>query len=497
MKNILKSIVLVAAATCVFSSCHKDLDITYGMTLNSTTMWKDPSDLEKSVPGIFLRMQSYFSANECNVFYLGEVRVGNYMWGPSLESKVADNFKIACRESTLNGSQTIGWSGLYSTIDQANAVLKYADQCKATPDRVKWAKAQAYFARAYCYFWAARIWGYVPINLVPVESTTQPECYPVQRTPAEVYAQVFEDIKACEEIADALGTNKYLGTKDALLMLKAEFGLWMYTNQKAGAEYLTVAQDALQTLGISDSNLLPDYKSIFDRTNKVNKEVVFALNFTTTTKGGYQVYFFHPANLIASAYQNKNGGPVPINSTQWWAYPESFVKVLKDSEKAGDKRVATNLGYGPYSSASDKHEITWCNKFLGDMSVAPVVQDCDHLYYRYALAVMMDAELKYYQKDYAGALKSLNLVAKRAYGVDNKYTSTAPADVLQAITDEYFLEFPAEGVIWFSLIRLGQLEKYNPGIAEKAAKNPNILLWPIANGSLNKNQNLKQVQGWS
>lgn len=69
MKNIFKALILLVAGTMFLTSCHKDLDITYGMTLNSTTMWKDPSDLEQSVPGIYERLRNYFKADECNVFF--------------------------------------------------------------------------------------------------------------------------------------------------------------------------------------------------------------------------------------------------------------------------------------------------------------------------------------------------------------------------------------------------------------------------------------------
>ena len=117
---------------------------------------------------------------------------------------------------------------------------------------------------------------------------------------------------------------------------------------------------------------------------------------------------------------------------------------------------------------------------------------------------MLDAELKYYKKDYAGANKSLNLIAKRAYGKDNYYTSTAPADVLNNIVHEYFMEFPAEGMIWWALIRTGKIWDMEPNseipgqtFRTMQAKNPNILLWPILQSSINKNSNLHQIQGWS
>jgi len=503
MKSAIKAIILAVSAICLLSSCHKDLDITYGMVLNSGNMWQDPSDLEQSVPGIYQRLRNYFSANECNVFYLGEVRVGDSMWGPSLESKVSDNFKIACRHNTMNGSNTIGWSGLYSAIDQANAVLKYADRCKASASVVSWAKAQAYFARAFSYFYVARIWGYAPINLLPVESPTQAECYPEQRTPVEILDQVSEDIDSCFVYASALGTSKYLGTKEALLMLKAEYSLWMYTVMgRKSKSYVEAAETALSPI-VTSSCLLLKYSDVFDRTNKVNSEVVFALNNTAASTAGYQIYFCHPANLIATQYQCKNGGPVPISSTQWWAFSQPFLDALKSAQKAGDTRVATNLGCGPY--ATDGHEITWCNKLLGDMSVQPVKLDNDLLYYRLAQAVLMYAEAKYWNEDYEGANAALNIIAKRAYGINGKYTSTKAEDVLANIVNEYTYEFPAEGVIWWAYIRTGKIWGIEPNneipgqtFQTLKAKNPNILYWPIANSSINKNPGkIKQVEGWN
>ena len=501
MKNIIKFIGIAFLCAAVFTACHKDLEIPYDNALSVSNMWKDASDLEQSVPGIYKRLHSYFSDSECNVFYLGETRVGDYMWGPSLESKVQDNFKIACRHNTLTPSNTIGWSGLYSTIDQANAVIKHGPECGATEARLNWALAQSYFARAFCYFYAARIWGEVPVNLLPVESTTQEECYPVQKSIAEVYEQVEKDIAACEELSSVLGKEKYFATADALNTLKADYALWMYATRDGGSKYLDMADEALKAIGISSSKLLPEYGKVFDRTNKKNAEIIFSLALSASDTGGYQIYFCQPSNLIASAYRNN---PVPISSTQWWSYSKGFVEELKASKAKGDTRVATNLGYGPYSSASDKHEITWCNKLVGDMSKSPVVQDNDLIYYRYGYVVMLDAELKYYQKNYAGANASLNIIAQRAYGKENYYTSTAPKDVLNNIVHEYFMEFPAEGMIWWALIRTGKIWDMVPNAEipgqtfnDLRAKNPNILLWPIAQGSLNKNSKLHQIEGWS
>ena len=209
--------------------------------------------------------------------------------------------------------------------------------------------------------------------------------------------------------------------------------------------------------------------------------------------GGYYIYYYHPSNLIAASYRN---APVPISSTQWWSYSQQFIDILEKSKNDnGDRRVDCNLGIGEYGASGQT--ISWPNKFLGDMSKQPVVLDCDLLYYRYALAVMMDAELKYYKKDYAGALKSLNLIAKRAYGKDNFYTEANRDAVLSALVNEYFLEFPAEGVIWWALIRLDKIWDYNPELKTMQQTNKNILLWPITASARNKNHKLTQTEGWN
>lgn len=498
MKKKLLYTLAVALGLASLTACHDDLNIVYDNTLSASNMWKDPSDLEQSVNGIWSRVRSFFSATEANVFYYGEVRVGDFMWGPSLKDKVQDNFKISCRHQTLTPANTVGWTNAYKAIDQANAVLAHSSSCNATAEMENWANAQAYFARAFMYFYAVRIWGEIPLNLLPVEGTSQAETYPYQVDASDVYEQIADDIASCEACGDVLGNEKYFATADALNMLKAEYALWMYSTRNGGAKYLEMAENALDAIGISSTRLLDDYSDIFDRDNRKNAEVMFAMNNTSTSTAGYQVFFCHTSNSIKSQYRQK---PVPISSTQWWHYSKDFQNKLLQSKASGDKRVDTNLGVGNYGA--DGGEVSWVNKFLGDMSGSSVVFDNDLLYYRYAQAVMMHAELKYYQGEYRAALNSLNLVAKRAYGKDNVYVAETANEVLDAIVNEYFLEFPAEGVIWWALIRTGRIWDYVPNseipgvtFADLKTKNPNILLWPIPQGSLNKNPNLHQIAGW-
>lgn len=131
-KSILKYILMISAATSMMS-CNGDLDVMQDNKLSASNMWTTSTDVIQSTYGIYERMRSNFVDGYINVFYWGEARVGNYMWGPSLESRVQDNDMISVRTSTMNAStRSTAWSGLYTTIDQANAVLKYADKVDMT-----------------------------------------------------------------------------------------------------------------------------------------------------------------------------------------------------------------------------------------------------------------------------------------------------------------------------------------------------------------------------
>ena len=81
MKKTIIYLFVAALGLTGLSACHSDLDIVYDNALSASIMWKDPSDLEQSVPGIYARVRGFLGANEANVFYFGEVRVGDYMWG--------------------------------------------------------------------------------------------------------------------------------------------------------------------------------------------------------------------------------------------------------------------------------------------------------------------------------------------------------------------------------------------------------------------------------
>ena len=338
MKRYRLMLLTAACAALFATSCHGDLDIIQDNQLSASNMWTESSDVTTSTYGIYYLMRSNFVQDKINVFYWGEARVGEYMWGAGSWRTGHDNDMYGVQNSTMNDSNTsTGWTRLYTAINAANAVLKYAPQVPMTDTDRNWAIGQAAFARAYLYFWAARLWGDVPLLLNPIESVEMEECYPERSPRALVYEQIGKDIETA--VTYVTGTEKYVATPDAANMLKAEYALWMYSTQSGGDSYLAMAEEALQAIGISSSRLLDDYASIFSVDNKCNAEVIFALNNNQTEKltGGYYWYYYWPSRNVAPAYQMN---PEPIYTTQWWNYSDTSIEVLKQSKaRNNDRRV--------------------------------------------------------------------------------------------------------------------------------------------------------------
>ena len=83
MKRYRLMLLTAACAALFATSCHGDLDIIQDNQLSASNMWTESSDVTTSAYGIYYLMRSNFVQDKINVFYWGELRVGEYMWGPS------------------------------------------------------------------------------------------------------------------------------------------------------------------------------------------------------------------------------------------------------------------------------------------------------------------------------------------------------------------------------------------------------------------------------
>ena len=501
MINIFKSLrVFTAVLSATLSVSCNILDLDQSDKLNRTNMWIDESDAVTATRGIYERLRNSFTQSKANPFFWGELRVGPGMWGKGTGRSLADNDMLDVLLNTLNASDaSTRWNYLYTTIDQCNQVIKYSPAIQMSENSLDYCLGNAYFIRAYCYFWIARVWGDAPLILTPTEGVDE-SIYPVRQPVDDLYRQISADIEsALEHIKDDSG-RPYYATVDNVNLLKADFSLWMYSAAKAGDSWLDDTKSALDN--VANEYLDSDFANVFKFDNKDNKEISFSVHMKNgeTVGSSWYGYFIWGSTQIKPEYRNKE---VPVNSNQWLLYSDSFIEFLKASKASGDRR--TDVTYMEKEGVSDIYEIVqWPNKFTGNTTTGTMIWEQDFILYRYAQFYTFYAEYYYHKKDYDNALKQLNILAERAYGIEEFYKDSSREAVRKAIVDENLKEFAEEGNVYFTLIRMDAIQEFNPyryeeGLGQCGVNpdRPNQLLMPVAKDAINRNNKLVQTEGWS
>jgi len=479
-----KIIICLMSFFTLLTACHGDLDIVQKSEVSANSMWQDEGDATSAIYGLYNRFRSTF---EQGYMYWGEYRTG--LWADGLAGQTARDQIYQNQIPTNHGYAN--WTDLYTTINQANLILKYTPEIEFVSEETKnKVLANAYFVRAFCYYWIGRIWGDAPVLLEGFESDKQEGLFPGRDAADLVFKQVGDDINAALSHMPASVTDRKLASQASINMLKADYNLWMFRVRNGGDAALNNAATAVAAvLGNGNYSLVTDYSSIFK--NEGGPEVIFAWSYLQDehTSGATNDWLV-PSQYISPEYIEN---PVKVGSHQQWCFYTADYKALL-SEYENDRR--TIVSFQTFFDDKKNGTFQWINKYAGSWVSGTRIFDSDVIVYRYADAVLFDAEIKNAKNDRNGAVTALNKIAKRAYGVDSFYSNTLTASEIDAlILKERMKEFAAEGKLWWDYIRFDVVFEKNPFLVGRENEQ-NILLWPVAQASINRNPNLNQTPGY-
>ena len=183
-----KILTALLAAACTMSGCHGDLDIMQDNKLSASNMWIDESDAETATYGIYLYMRDALKSVHDIYLCWGEFRNG--LWGAGTNKTLSGVDQTQVRTSTMSSSNAYAdWSVMYKTVNQANLILKHVPEMGISESVRNFSLGNAYFSRAWCYFWIARIWGDAPLALTGYESTGG-DLYLPRAPKAEIFARI-------------------------------------------------------------------------------------------------------------------------------------------------------------------------------------------------------------------------------------------------------------------------------------------------------------------
>lgn len=480
-----KEILVGIMTGSMLASCHGDLDVDITSAITSTNMWTEEGDATAAMYGLYYEMRQAF-----NYRYLTWGDLRNGLWGDGYGSETT---RVQLYQNQLSSDLSgADWSYIYTTINQANIILKHVpDMDISDEDTKNEILANAYFVRAFCYYWIARIWGDAPIVLVGYESMDE-DLYPSRDPVEDVFDQVGSDIDQALAYMPSSVTERNTASEATIQMLKADYNLWLYKVRDGGSTALSDAETAVQAVLDNSSYSLEDnYADVFDIDNELGDEIIFAWSMVQDEyEDGYPEYF-----LMISSYVPEDlwENPVKVGSSgQWSMYTDEYIELLTENEN--DQRAIVN--YESYYSEDDETTWQWINKFAGTWSDDTRIFDSDIVVYRFAEAYLFDAEIKMEQGDISGAVASLNKIAERAYGESDYYsTSMSLSDLSDAILTERMKEFPAEGKLWWDFIRMGVVFEMNEYLTGREDEE-NVLLWPVSQDALDTNPNITQTSGY-
>jgi hypothetical protein len=409
---------------------------------------------------------------------------GTFFWGRIVHTGAmlrSDEFNIIpnggnTSMSTFQGGPGNGrwatepWQELYKSIARCNNIIINTPTTLAD---TKSLIGQAYFLRAFDYFYLVNLYGNVPlITDLPDFDNLLVD----QAAPKDVWSQIIEDLKMAETMLPAAWTGDNAGrpTAGAATALKGKSYLYM----KEWAN----AHTALSTL-VGKYSLLPavDFGDNFGVANENNSESVFELQFLgqsnfawgtdvpqTGTMGNYHIDyappskspdFSHIVNPWLKKLYEDNGDTFRRNETLAYNYVGS--KGYGGSDYAtdflDDIQVANDNSLEPIFSKKytgmdigARGEVDFLGTNVGN----------NWRIIRYSDVLLMLSEALNEDSQSGNAVTYLNMVRQRPGSGLTVTTAVSQADVRQAIIEERAMELAGEGHRFFDLVRWELADDY-------------------------------------
>jgi hypothetical protein len=198
--------------------------------------------------------------------------------------------------STLDANQTMFhslWTSYYSGINRCNIAInripKFMDgkDFLRTEDDRNVRESEARFLRAYYYFTLVQTFGKVPLLL---EENISVLTDLKRSTIADAYDAIIADLTIAEEYLPTTPSEYGRATKGAAMHLLAKVYLTRGSAVKdqRGQQSTDMGNAALyaqKVIDLGQYSLLDNFADVFDPDNQKNKEIIFAVQFTTNKLG--------------------------------------------------------------------------------------------------------------------------------------------------------------------------------------------------------------------
>ncbi|MBX2922845.1 MAG: RagB/SusD family nutrient uptake outer membrane protein [Chitinophagaceae bacterium] len=478
------SIMLIATVAGSFG-CKKFLDEDPRGLLSGDAAIADEDGLNAQLSGAYSTLigswDQGFATAAAIASTMGGDDVTTHPESNKADFREFDQFNV----TSFNARSVALWNGCYKTIQSSNNIINNYATTAGNEDNIKQIVGEAYFLRAFSYYYLVRFWGKIPIITTEVYS---PDLLTVARNEiTDVYKLIEEDLNKAK---DMIGNTKLSSgriNKGTVLAYLADVCLtqtgWPVKNSAKAAEAAGYAKQVMDNKATYGFDL---YQGGFLKMFAGGTpEEVFALQ----TDG----------NVTENLFYGQSGQPVDIDG---WNDFQSEINFFIDFP-AGERKDATFLT----SVEKNGQTIQWQNFELKHPYYKKFwIQDGNAYTYhsknpiilmRYAevLLIYAEAQARSANPD-ASAYNAINAVRQRA-GLGNLTAGLNSDDFIKAVIQERAWEFAAEWHRWFDIVRAEIVQEAN---ANRHANEISLIgnpgdqskwLLPIPAGDASINPNLK------
>ncbi|OYU54129.1 MAG: RagB/SusD family nutrient uptake outer membrane protein [Chitinophagaceae bacterium BSSC1] len=266
--NIFKYFLSAIALVIVFTACEKKLEEYNPSGLTASTVYTKAVGFETLVNAAYSYSRYWYGKEEG--YQLSEM--GTDIW----TSGTGDVYPQVSQYNNLQGNNTnaldLEWNSFYAAINLCNtgitniaAVTDYTAAQKATRE------GELRFLRAFYNWHIVETWGGVQLTTKPSDGVITT----ANRTSVDsFYTQIFADLQFA--VANLPLTTAEYGR--ATQPVAKAFLARMYLTRGQNAAAIALANDVIKNYGYS---LLPAYSDLWDMGKLKNKEVVWAVDYST------------------------------------------------------------------------------------------------------------------------------------------------------------------------------------------------------------------------
>jgi tetratricopeptide (TPR) repeat protein len=505
---IMKRILYASFLALSLVACTKDLEQISPNSIIETNFWKTDADFMSGLAA------TYKVFHDVNNGYFG-VRGIELSNGRGDDFFIRNDVKDLYQLSTFTNNATTGtpsgiFTGFYTGIFRANQVIEKASQSSLSDEAKKQFTAEAQFLRGLNYFLLAINFGSVPI--ITTVPTDRSQYFVTQAPEPEVWAQAVSDFQAAAAGLPTTYPAASVGraTKGAAIGMLGK----AYVYQKNWAEAEKAFKQLAQPNGTAQApytyDLMPKFEDNFSKSTDNNMESLFEIQ--NQNVGGSQPWAGENANESLGVTTAQEFAPTEVAGWFEVSPTDKLFNEFKKEKAAGgrfDYRMYSTLVWDHdsamyynrpfksfklvfgYSSLIRKYQ-NWHENDEGIF-----ISEINEKVIRYADVLLLYAETLTMQGRAAEAYPLVNRIRTRAKLAP--LTSGFTTEQMMAeIRHQRMLEFFREGQRFYDLKRWGLLEQEIKN-SDKVGKEffvSKFAYFPIPQGELNTNPNIKQNAGW-